>query len=215
MKKSRLLGAVCACLTVVSFNAGAAIVSVDWKTPGDNLITRDTSSGKEWLDLTATVNRSRVDIRSELGVGGEFEGWNYASYTAINTFFDAFGGSGNYDGRSTENNGLFDLIAPYWGDLYCANSGCNPGEGGSKFLTSGVYNVQLGDYWLGTISDLAADSGSATSDYVNSHHYYTSETTFDLGTGSALFRYTSAVPIPAAAWLFGTGLLGLIGVGRR
>lgn len=29
------------------------------------------------------------------------------------------------------------------------------------------------------------------------------------------FEATSVVPIPAAAWLFGTGLLGLIGVARR
>jgi len=39
--KSRLLGAVCACLAVVTFNANAALVSVDWKASGDNLITVD------------------------------------------------------------------------------------------------------------------------------------------------------------------------------
>jgi hypothetical protein len=27
--------------------------------------------------------------------------------------------------------------------------------------------------------------------------------------------YGYTVPIPAAAWLFGTGLLGLVGIGRR
>ena len=33
MKKSRLLGAVCACLTVVSFNASAAIVTQGYRLP--------------------------------------------------------------------------------------------------------------------------------------------------------------------------------------
>ena len=33
------------------------------------------------------------------------------------------------------------------------------------------------------------------------------------GTGSA--NVTSAVPVPAAAWLMGSGLLGLVGVARR
>jgi len=29
------------------------------------------------------------------------------------------------------------------------------------------------------------------------------------------FRFASAIPIPASVWLFGSGLLGLIGVARR
>jgi len=32
---------------------------------------------------------------------------------------------------------------------------------------------------------------------------------------SPYFNVTTAVPIPAAAWLFGSGLLGLVGVARR
>ncbi len=39
---------------------------------------------------------------------------------------------------------------------------------------------------------------------------------FDIGSGNSLHvTAVSAVPIPAAAWLFGSGLLGLIGVARR
>ena len=37
----------------------AAIVSADWKTAGDNLITRDTTSGLDWLDLTETTSVGR------------------------------------------------------------------------------------------------------------------------------------------------------------
>ena len=31
-----IIGATCACLTVVSFSASAAIVNIDWKTEGDS-----------------------------------------------------------------------------------------------------------------------------------------------------------------------------------
>lgn len=34
-------------------------------------------------------------------------------------------------------------------------------------------------------------------------------------SGAVVFAETSAVPIPAAAWLFGSGLIGLISVARR
>jgi hypothetical protein len=64
-----ILGAV-----FISSNVNAAIVSTDWLAPDDNLITHDTDSGLEWLDLTATNHRSYSDISSQLGIGGEFEG---------------------------------------------------------------------------------------------------------------------------------------------
>ncbi len=51
---------------------------------------------------------------------------------------------------------------------------------------------------------------------------YTSNGSFDLlcaGTGCVSQIYStfapSAVPVPAAAWLFGSGLLGLVGIARR
>jgi hypothetical protein len=44
-----------------------------------NIITRDTSTGLDWLDLTETNGRSYNDISSKLGAGEEFEGWRYAS----------------------------------------------------------------------------------------------------------------------------------------
>ncbi len=37
---------------------------------------------------------------------------------------------------------------------------------------------------------------------------------FDIGTGNSMY-VTSVVPVPAAVWLFGSGLLGLIGVAKR
>ena len=74
MKKLHLLGAVLGCLAIVSFNSNAALTSVDWQTPGDNLITRDTSNGFDWLDLTVTIGRTYPEVIAALGSGGSNAG---------------------------------------------------------------------------------------------------------------------------------------------
>lgn len=39
--------------------------------------------------------------------------------------------------------------------------------------------------------------------------------TFNTTTGAVVWDQPSAVPLPAAAWFLGSGLLGLVGIGRR
>lgn len=60
-------------------NAGADLIEADWLVAGDGLITQDTESGLEWLDLTQTLDRSYNDVLSELGSDGEFDGFRHAS----------------------------------------------------------------------------------------------------------------------------------------
>ena len=61
---------------------------------------------------------------------------------------------------------------------------------------------------------MAATSGSlgldATTPFTGIRGY------FDIGSGNSMYvTSVSAVPVPAAVWLFGSGFLGLIGVARR
>ena len=215
MVSKSIIGAACTCLAVLSFNADAAIVSVDWLTAGDNLITQDTESGLEWLDLSETMNRSYNDISSKLGVGEEFYGWRYASISELSGFFDAFGGDSNYySGWSTQNNGLFDAIAPFWGDLYCIETGCQPSEGFSNVITS-EDAVTWDAHYYTHINDNVNSGASLDKDLVSLNFGTWSDTSPNMRVASALVRDVSTVPVPAAAWLFGSGLLGLIGVARR
>ena len=160
------------------------------------------------------------EVSAQLGAGGAFEGWTYATTTQVEGLWTAFGGDPNhYDGWSTQNNGLFDVIAPYVGDLVFGESDTyEAGDGYSWWITatpqedtttikldvmvtSDAYSnprAELEDSFgrLQGVGDLPLDYGA---DYL----------------GSALVRPTAVVPVPPAVWLFGSGLLGLIGVARR
>jgi len=198
----------------LSTSVNAAIISTDWLAAGDNLITQDTSTGLEWLDLTTTSNRSYNDVSAKLGSGQEFDGWRYATEADVVGFFDSFGGDSNYyNGWSTQNNGLFDVIAPFWGDLYCETRTCATGEGYSQFVRApidGVYELKVG-----LLFDLSSNVESATSDYARLTYIAANRVVLPNNTGSALVRDIAVVPVPSAVWLFGSGLLGLFGVARR
>jgi hypothetical protein len=64
-------------------NTCAALVSVDLNGPGDNLLTQDTISGLVWLDLTQTTNQSFNSVFAQLGSGGTFEGFRYATLAEV------------------------------------------------------------------------------------------------------------------------------------
>ena len=40
--------------------------------------TTDTTTGLDWLDVTASLGRTFNDVNSQFGVGGDFEGWGFA-----------------------------------------------------------------------------------------------------------------------------------------
>jgi len=205
---------LCACLLCFSHISSAVIVSADWQVGGDNLITRDTSASLEWLDLTVTLNRSYNDISSKFGVGQEFEGWRYATSIEIASFFDAFGGDSDYYeiGWSTQNNGLLDAMSPYWGDTYCETNGCAPGEGYVDMVFGELYDS--GVHWRAVINDIHTISTTTTQDFVDIHSQVLADVGSFTNTGNALVRNISPVPVPAAVWLFGSGLIGLIGLAK-
>ena len=185
-------------LIATTFNASAAIVSTDWKTTGDNLITLDTTNHLEWLDLTVTVNRSWNDIYSELGSGGEFEGWQMAGTSQLTQFFNEFGGDGYYSGSPASSTSIFENVSSYWGDTLCHDIGCNTGDGWTKFYTANIYG--FGYVWQGFISD--------NSIKINSE--YTRADTPDPRRGTALFRYATPVPIATPFWLLIPGFISFV-----
>ena len=89
----------------------------------------------------------------------------------------------------------------------------------SDVILSDPFNLFYG-YPLEGPAPLAATSASLGLGYdINGN--YIGGTPFDgirglinIGSGNSLV-VTSVVPVPAAVWLFGSGLFGLIGIARR
>lgn len=221
MKKSRLTGTLCTCLAIFPLYAGAIIVD-------KGTYLTDTATGWDWLDLSVTAGMSYDQVMAEMGPGGMFEGWTYATRTDLATLWDAFGGdSSHYMGWSTENNGLFDAIAPLQGDLFCEHDGCLEGQGFSHWITADIataadvaadihspHTVVEGQRVVASMFDLWYWAEPAYEDYVQLTQLTMLDSKGDIEVGSALYR-AAVVPVPAAVWLFGSGLLGLVGVARR
>lgn len=46
--------------------------------------TTDSLSDLDWLDVTASTNRSFNDVSSQFGTGDDFDGWRYATRVEFN-----------------------------------------------------------------------------------------------------------------------------------
>ena len=188
----------------------------------------------QWLELTETANMSRNAVESELVSGGLFDGWRYATrsetealydslwggttegwssdnYNGARTFFDAFGISDLY--ADDNNSGYSSGGNAQWETYFGESSEC----GGSNTFTCNA-NIVIEDIAFGGSQNLGffEDSyGLSTGiDSINLQAYV-GKNSSGLATSSFLVRDVSAVPVPAAAWLFGSGLIGLVAFARR
>jgi hypothetical protein len=74
-------------------------------------------------------------------------------------------------------------------------------------------NFQLTTYWAGT--EYAPPSNNAWIFYFSDGFQYAGDKGYGQYAMAVHAGDIAAVPVPAAAWLFGSGLLGLVGVARR
>jgi hypothetical protein len=93
---SDLLWAKFRLLTVAWFFWGAAslhgaLVSEDHLVFGTGAITFDTVSGLRWLDLTHTLHASYNQTEAQLGTGGTFDGFRFASRTEFEQLLNSQG----------------------------------------------------------------------------------------------------------------------------
>ncbi len=73
--------------------ASATLLQADLLTPGDGLITHDPNTGLQWLDVTATLDLSWDDVRSD--VGGWFgRGFRHATFAEVCNLFISEGFQG-------------------------------------------------------------------------------------------------------------------------
>ncbi|GEM_PF-755436 len=200
--------------------SASTLVARDWQSAGDNALTYDSSTNLEWLDLTQTVGESVVYVDSQLGPGGAYDGFRYATRTEVEQLFNDFGifSAPNDDAKVIK----IDELAALMGQTYPANPSVTPAGGSRGFAGINDPALYNRDMWLMNMwYQQQSCCGGATWWEFQDFGYdpsltpatYITDGASD--TGSYLVRTAvSTVPLPATAWLFGSGLLGLAGMAR-
>ena len=207
MRIKSIVGAACICLPAVSFNASAAVVNADWKTSGDNLLTHDMVSGLQWLDLTETYGLTYSFVSGEFGTGGQFEGFRYATNAEVQNLWSNWSidlSAGAPTSASTDPN--VEIAASFLGNtwnIYASwdypfgASGITANSNVTGHNAMGAYQSEWGVVY-------ETDGNITVSDTLSNIQPY----------GSYLVL-ASPVPVPAAAWLFGSVLIGIVEIRRK
>ena len=184
-------------------SAQASLLEFDLFSAGDRLITRDTDTGLDWLDLTETIDFSYDEMLMELGDGGLFAGFRYATTTDIDRLQ-----------QSAElSSGLFFTITP---SIYQRVADLIDMVGVTNFDSDTGYKAAYGitsDPFLptSTIDDRIFRGFSLTAGASASQGVIPDNLSSPF-IGSWLIRDTpTAVPLPSTIFLFVSGIAILLG----
>lgn len=208
---------------LLSISAQAAIVDM-------GSVTRDTSTGLDWLDVTFTAGMSYNQVAAELGPGGNYEGWRYASvaeldqliinfgYVAVNT--NCSGEGLHCDSHLKDNSPLITTMIKTLGDTYDAHldrtqAQYDAAPDGAGYTYGFLGSPSAADFYPVAMiydGDLINRSTGIylgdEDDQVKSHSHWERDY-FALDSLGSFLVAPSQVPIPASGWLFISALLCL------
>jgi hypothetical protein len=186
-----------------ALSARASLVSLDYLSSGDGLLTRDTVSALDWLDVTRTVNQTYDQVRT----GSYYtDGFRHATKAELQTLFLHAGTPD--DGYSLSQTYPFETrnLARLVGlTILAADRESAYGFTGTDFFGNTVTTAThpIGTPFstlLGKIDFLNPGTGEA---HFAGGHPFSSEA--GPNYGSFLVR---PIPLPGTMILFGTALIG-------
>jgi hypothetical protein len=210
-------------LGVLSFSANATLID-------HGTYITDTASNLDWLKLTETAGRTYDNVSANLGNAQEFSGWQYATKTQ---FVYLLWNNGIYDQvypgihvLPAQDTGLIHTSSSFTVDDFVHVFGnidpyvnrCLACTRITGLLTeldatdgNGDYGFsRLWSYYNNPYEDMILSYG-LNDPVISDYEGYGGATTV---YGSYLVR-PSAVPVPGAAWLFGSSLLVIAGAVKR
>lgn len=194
--------ATCAALSV-PVQTHADLISADLLLPGDGLITRDTATGFDWLDLDQTRGLSFNDLMRS-GAGGWAElGFSVARRAGISRLFEHAGfaeeaGPALPRSYSTSNARALAFI-----DLFSAAPTHFPG-----IEIRGLYEADAESIGFASVAVVSFGTESARAS-IQAPDPLVSSKDFRPEFGGA-WMVRRSVPEPGTLALFGLGLLGLV-----
>ena len=156
-----------------------------------------------------------------LTLGGYTE-WRLPTTTDTGTSGCNYSTTGGTDcgyNVSTASSEMAHMFYTTLGNLaYYSTSGVSNQPGWGLSNTGPFSNVQSGYYWSAT--EYAWDTNNAWGFSIGNGYQFSITKTYNyyawaVHDGDVGAAITSAVPVPAAAWLFSSGLLGLVGMAKR
>lgn len=200
---------------LLSISANASLVTMDWKSASDGILTYDDNSGLYWLDLTETAGMSYSEVSAQLGAGGSFDGWRYATTTEATDIYAQFGLTPGAESLPIEDfRSAIATMNSYFGDLFDATNYVDTHSG--SWGISGTEWPGYPDWHMVFLAYTYTSGENAVLDLGITHSADLSMSWEYAGSLLVIDKYpASPVPLPGALVLFPAGLFFLGFAGHR